>query len=187
MDLASSHGSDRLLESVCDAACDLFGATYVTLGIVDRDDRTVRRFVTCGSETAGWIKTGDAVSGILETVITERRTMRGDNPGGDAASLQLPVGHPEVQAFLAAPIASRAHVYGWICLVGNEGRTFTEDDEPMVMALAGQVGRIYELEYEILERSRRSRPCVMSGTGPSDTWTPPKSSCWPSISTGGSP
>ena len=55
--------------------------------------------------------------------------------------------HPEVQAFLAAPIASPAHVYGWICLVGNEGRTFTEDDEHLVMALSGQVGRIYENGY----------------------------------------
>ena len=61
---------------------------------------------------------------------------------------------PEVQAFLAAPIASPAHVYGWICLVGNEGRTFTEDDEQLVMALSGQVGRIYELEHEILERKQ---------------------------------
>ena len=71
-------------------------------------------------------------------------------------------------AFLAAPIASPAHVYGWICLVGNEGRSFTEDDEHLVMALSGQVGRIYEngyffgvaqkrteeLEHEIFERRR---------------------------------
>ena len=61
--------------------------------------------------------------------------------------LQLPSLHPEIQAFLAAPIASPAHVYGWICLVGNEGRTFTEDDEHLVMALSGQVGRIYENGY----------------------------------------
>ena len=75
----------------------------------------------------------------------------------------LPVHHPDVQAFLAAPIASRARVYGWICLVGNEGRMFTADDEPLVMALAGQVGRIYELEYQIASVTRRSRRCGTSG------------------------
>ena len=91
-----------------------------------------------------WIETGDAVPGILGTVVAERRTVRGDNPGGDPASLQLPPLHPEVQSFLAAPIASPAHVYGWICLVGNEGTAFTEDDEHLVMALSAQVGRIYE-------------------------------------------
>jgi PAS domain S-box-containing protein len=55
-----------------------------------------------------------------------------------------------------------------MCLVSNEGTTFTEDDEQLVMALSGQVGRIYEngyfysvaqkrtaeLEYEILERQK---------------------------------
>jgi PAS domain S-box-containing protein len=154
LDLASTRDADRLLQSVCAAAHDLFGATYVTLGILDRNDRTLRRFFTCGLDAARWIKTGDAVPGMLGTVVAERRTLRGDNPGGDPAGLQLPSLHPEVQAFLAVPIASQAHVYGWICLVGNEGRTFTEDDEDLVVALAGQVGRIYELEYEILEREQ---------------------------------
>ena len=105
---------------------------------------------------------------MLGTVVSERRTLRGDNPGGDPARLQLPPRHPEIRAFLAAPIASPAHVYGWICLVGNEGRTFTEDDEHLIKALSGQVGRIYEngyffgvakkrteeLEHEIFERRR---------------------------------
>ena len=76
--------------------------------------------------------------------------------------------HPEVQAFLAAPIASPAHVYGWICLVGNEGRTFTEDDEAPGHGAVG-TGRPHlrerlfhavaqkraeELEHEILERKQ---------------------------------
>jgi PAS domain S-box-containing protein len=152
LELASKRDSDRLLQSVCTAACDLFGATYVTLGILDPNDRTVRRFVTCGTDAESWIKTGDTVPGVLGAVVAERRTLRGDNPGGDPAGLQLPPLHPEVQAFLAAPIASPAQVYGWICLVGNEGRSFSEDDEDLVMALSGQVGRIYELEHEILER-----------------------------------
>jgi PAS domain S-box-containing protein len=78
--------------------------------------------------------------------------MRGENPGGDPASLQLPWLEPEVQNYLIAPLASPSHVYGWICLVGNDGTTFTDEDENLVMALAGQVGRIYALEHEILER-----------------------------------
>jgi PAS domain S-box-containing protein len=158
LELASERDADRLLQIVCEAARDLFGATYVTLGILDRNDRTVQRSLTCGPDStcgagaAKWIKAGDAVPGILETVVAERRTLRGHNPDGDPASLQLPLLHPAVEAFLAAPIASPARVYGWICLVGNEGRTFSEDDEHLVTALSGQVGRIYELEHEIVER-----------------------------------
>jgi len=165
LELASERDSDRLLGSVCEDARDLFGATYATLGIVDRADQTVRRFVTCGVEAADWIRVGDRVSGILGTVVAERRTVR----GGDAATEPaFPPLHPEARAFLAAPIASPGRVYGWICVVSNEGRRFTGDDEHMVMALAGQVGRVYEnrhvyamarkradeLEHEIVEREQ---------------------------------
>jgi len=154
LELTSERDADRLLQRVAVAARDLFAATYVTLGILDRSNRTVRHCVTHGVDAASWINIGDMVSGILGTVVAERRTMRGDNPGGDPAGLRLPTLHPEVQSYLAAPVASPAHVHGWICLVGNEGRTFTEDDEDMVLALAGQLGRKYELEHEIFERKQ---------------------------------
>ena len=147
---------------------------------------------------ADWIKTGDAGpgdprDGRRRAADVARRQSR--RRSGQPAAPAL---HPEVQAFLAAPIASPAHVYGWICLVGNEGRTFTEDDEHLVMALSGQVGRIYENGYfsrrEAAESSntrsssanRRSRRCATSGTGRSDTWTRPKSSCSRWTWTGGS-
>ena len=146
LELASETDSERLLLNVCVAARDLFGATYVTLGILDRHDGTLVRVVTDGTD-AEWIKVGDSVPGILGTAVSERRTLRGENVGGDPVGLQLPSDHPKIHTFLVAPIASRAHAYGWICLVANEHKAFTEDDEQLVLALAGQVGRIYENEY----------------------------------------
>ena len=154
LEIASERDSDRLLRKVCVAGRDLIGASYATLGIVDPNDRTVQRCVSSGSRVPLGIKTGGAVPGFLGTVVAERRTLRGDNPGGDPARLRLPRRHPKVGAYLAAPIASPAHVYGWLCLVGNEGREFAEDDEQLVTALSYQVGRIYELEREILERKQ---------------------------------
>jgi PAS domain S-box-containing protein len=147
LELASERDVDRLLQNVCLVACDLFGATYITLGIVAPNAQTVERFVTYGTDAVYWIKSGDAVSGILRSVVTGRRTLRGENPAGDPAGLDLPALHPQIHAYLAAPIASPAHVYGWICLVGNDGKTFTEDDEQLARALSGQVGRIYENVY----------------------------------------
>ena len=149
-----------------------FGATYVTLGLVDPGDRKVLRAVTCGTDArcgvgiATWFESGGAVPGVLGQVVAERRAVRAGNPGGDPATLQLPPLHPDVQAFLAVPFVSPAHVYGWICLVANEGTAFTEEDEHLVKALSAQVGRMYEnlafstaavgraeaLEHEILER-----------------------------------
>jgi PAS domain S-box-containing protein len=168
LELGSERDPNRLLQRVSVAARDLFGATYVTVGILDRIDRTLDRVIVDGADAAHWIQPGDAVPGILGVVVAERRTLRGENPGGDPIRLQLPVLHPDIRAFLAAPIVSPAHVYGWICLVGNEGRTFTEDDEHLVMALSGQVGRIHEngyfhavarkraeeLQHEIIERTQ---------------------------------
>ena len=114
LEAASERDSDRLIQRACMAARDLFSASYVTLGILDPSGRTVQRFLTCGASAADWIKAGDGVPGILGTVVAGRRAWRGDNPGGDPARLQLPLLHPEVQAFLAAPLASPTHVYGWI-------------------------------------------------------------------------
>ena len=154
LEFSSEGDTDRRLQSVCASACDLFGATYVSLGILERDGRVVQRVVTCGMEAPAWLRTGDEVPALLAPVVAERRTLRSDPDGGGPAAPQLPALHSPVQAFLAVPIASAAHVYGWICLVGNDGRAFTDDDEQLVMALAGQVGRICELEHEILERKQ---------------------------------
>jgi PAS domain S-box-containing protein len=147
LELASERNADRLLERVCVAARELFGATYVTLGILDLEHRTVQHLVTSGVPAADWIAIGDSISGILGTVVAERRTVRGDNPGGHPDRLPPPARRPGIQTFLAAPVASPARVHGWICLVGNEGRTFTQEDEDLVTALSGQVGRIYENSY----------------------------------------
>ena len=161
-----------MLQRLCVAARELFGANYLTLGILNRADRTVWRLLVCGVDAtcqtrgADWLAIGDSVPGILASVLDERRTLRGANPGGDPARLDLPAGHPAIDAFLAAPLSSPTQVYGWLCLVQNDGRSFTDDDEQMLTALAGTVGRIYEngalvaiarkrsedLEREIVER-----------------------------------
>jgi len=144
LEFASERDPDRLLQNVCAATHDLFGATYVTLGIVDTDSRAVQRVVASGVEIERLPQPGDAVQGILASIVADRRSFRVENPNGDLAVFDLPSSHPEARTLLAAPIASPTQVYGWICLVGNEGRSFTEDDEQLVTALAGQVGRIYE-------------------------------------------
>ncbi|MBK5299089.1 MAG: response regulator [Vicinamibacteria bacterium] len=179
LELASEKDPGRLLQSVCAAARELFSATYVTVGLLDPNDRTVQRLLCLGADAPGWVAAGDSLPGILATAVTERRTLRGDNPGGDPARLLLPALHPEIQAFLAAPFASPVHVYGWICLVGNEGNAFTEDDEQLVTALAGQVGRVYEsialcaaaqhraddLQHEVLERKQAETALAAAGVG----------------------
>ena len=154
VDLASEGDTDRRLQNVCSSARELVGATYATIGIIDRNRRSLDRLISCEPDTADWIAAGDSVPGILGRTVAEGRTFRGNNPGGDPARVGLPSAHPKIQEFLTAPIASGAHVFGWICLVDNNGRPFTDDDEHLITVLAGQVGRIYELEYQVRERKQ---------------------------------
>lgn len=147
LDFAAEQDVDRLLAMVCVDSRDLFAATSVTLGIVDRSGQVVERLVTCDASAAGGLKAGDAVAGVHRTVVAERRTIRGHDPGGESVGPAGPGGAAKPRAFLIAPIASGAHVHGWVALAANEGRTFTDDDESLLVALGGLVGRTYEIGH----------------------------------------
>ena len=163
LDFASQRESDWRLRRLCLAVQDLFCATYVTIGRLGRDDRRVERIIASDTDATSWIAAGEAVSGIFRTVVDERRPMRGIVPGeGRGLALGFPPSHPEVQAFLIVPIASPSHAYGWICLVGNEGLAFDDEQQHQLLSLAGHVGRIYELEHEIAERRQAEAALLAS-------------------------
>ncbi|MDZ7768326.1 MAG: response regulator [Woeseiaceae bacterium] len=152
LDFASQRDSDHRLQRLCTAVHDLYCPTYVTLGLLERGEGSVDRVgrvVVSGVEAGPWIAEGNPLAGIFATVVRTHRAARGTSPDGEDA---FPGSHPAVKAYLIVPVASLARVYGWICLVGNEGVAFSEEEEQQLMALAGQVGRIYELEHQVSER-----------------------------------
>jgi len=152
LELSTKSNPTSLLMSVCASARDLFGATYATLGVVNPVDQRIRRLAPCGPDADRWISVGDPVPAAFAGVVTQRRTIRGSNPGGNPVAVGLPEHHPLIREHVVVPIASLSQVYGWLCLVRNEGPSYTEDDEQFLLALAGQLGRVYELEHEIHER-----------------------------------
>jgi PAS domain S-box-containing protein len=157
LELSFERDPVRLLQRACASVRELFAASYVTLGILESDGRTVRHCFTCAADACAvpggdWLTAGEVISGLLESIVDGRRVFRGENAGGFPAALQLPPRHPEIRAYIGVPIASGHDVYGWICVVNNDGAAFVEDDEYFVVNLAGQVGRIYGLAHEILER-----------------------------------
>jgi two-component system cell cycle sensor histidine kinase/response regulator CckA len=158
LELSFERDPVRLLHRACTSVCELFAASYVTLGILESDGRTVRHCFSCAPGGAcavpagDWLTAGEVISGLLESIVDGRRVIRGVNAGGSPAALQLPPRHPQIHAYLGVPIASGHDVYGWICVINNDGASFVEDDEYFVVNLAGQVGRIYGLAHEILER-----------------------------------
>ena len=150
LDFASRRDSDRRLRRLCMAALDLFGATHVTVGLLDLEDKRVRRVADYGADSTPWVVEGDVLTGILADTVERRRPVRGNMPSSDN------------EAFLVVPVASPAHVYGWICLVASERSAFTDEEESQLLALAGQVGRIYELEHEIAERQQAEHALKLS-------------------------
>ena len=168
LELAGERDAVQLLRSVSVSARELFRATYVTLGTVEPVSGIVNEVVMCGIDPGDWLASGKPPPGVLKDVVSARRTVRGRNLGGAPGTLGLSHDHPAVQAYVIAPISSPINVYGWLCLVGNEGQEFTEEDEQLAVALSGQVGRIYEngyfyriaqrraeqLEREVIERQR---------------------------------
>lgn len=147
VELASERDPQRLLETVCHDALELFGAVSATLGILRRDGSGMERVVGRGVAAEGWLAPGTPLPHALAPVVDARRTLRGGEPAGGGAALGLPPGHPAVRAWLAAPVASPSQAYGWLCLARHEAVLFTDDDEALLTALAGQVGRIYENGY----------------------------------------
>ena len=95
---------------MCVALRDLFGATYVTLGLVDPDDRRVLRAVTCGTDAscgvgvATWFEIGGAVPGVLSRSSPSAGRCVPAILAAIPPTLRLPPLHPEVRAFLAVPL-----------------------------------------------------------------------------------
>src|SRR5665811_1301305 len=73
-------------------------------GLSSTREETLQRFFTCGTEAASgsgaepWIEIGDSISGILRSVVLDRKTVHLENPGGDPKRIHLPPLHPEAQS-----------------------------------------------------------------------------------------
>jgi two-component system cell cycle sensor histidine kinase/response regulator CckA len=171
LQLASEHHPDRLLEALCHTARELTGARYAVVGMLGEDKQMLQRLFTSGmdTKTAAHFDAPWSRQGLLGTLLVQPRTCRRAALPGDPLAVGLPSYHPPVHSLLAAPIASPARVYGWLCLTNKLGtEEFSAADEQLTGILAALVGRIYEsarlyidaqshaleLEEEIAERRR---------------------------------
>ncbi len=147
MRLASEHDPETLLESVCRGARDLIGAKYAVLAVREKGDSSSIFSTTSGLEPAVTaalppVRIDDGALGVVQR---ERRPRRFALLNGDPRAIGLPTGFPPMRSSLIAPITSVEKIYGWICLAEKLGdEAFSDDDEGLLVALAGQVGRIYE-------------------------------------------
>ncbi len=171
LQLASERDPQQLLGNFCAAARKIIGAKYAAVGVLEKEDRSLRYLFASGMspETAARLGATQARVAVPEEVLSERQARRLRALPGDPQAVGLPHEHPPVHSFLGAPIASPDQIFGWLCLSDKIGAVeFSEEDEALARILAAQVGRVYEngslyaevrrtvkrLEAEVAKRER---------------------------------
>jgi signal transduction histidine kinase len=136
--LVAELDPEVVLRRVLEVACELTGARYAALGVLDSDRRELERFVTRGIDekverTIGKLPRGRGVLGLL---IEEPRPLRLANVGDHPRSYGFPPGHPPMTSFLGVPVVIRGRAWGNLYLTEKAGGDFDEADEQSAVILA---------------------------------------------------
>lgn len=132
-----------LLRRIVEVACDLVGAEYGALGVLDSKERRIVQFVTVGiSDTVaaqiGHYPTGQGILGLL---IDQPEPIRLEELSAHPVSVGFPPRHPPMHSFIGVPIRIRDEIYGDIYLAEKFGEGgFTELDLDVVETLAIAAG-----------------------------------------------
>lgn len=144
------------LRRIVQAAVDLVDATYGALGVLDSEGRVVD-FVHVGiapdiADKIGKLPEGRGILGLLTDHPVPIRLERiADHP----KAVGFPNNHPSMESFLGVPVRVRGEVFGNLYLTEKrDGKSFTNDDERTVMALAAAAAVAIE-NSRLYERSRR--------------------------------
>jgi signal transduction histidine kinase len=163
---------DETLQAVVEAAARVTGAQYCALGVLG-PDRRISRFITTGltprqREQLGSLPTGRGILGVL---IDEARPLRLHKLSDDVRSVGFPPNHPPMDSFLGVPVEGRGGVFGNLYLTEAADGDFTEEDERIVLLLAGMAAvaienaRLYQDATEQAEQARRAAHARVALTG----------------------
>jgi len=137
--LVAEHELAAVLDQLLEVACDLTGARYAALGVMDEKREQLADFITRGIDAAEARVIGDLPRGrgVLGQLISNPRPLRLDDVGGHPLSYGFPPGHPPMHSFLGVPILIRGEAWGNIYLTEKAaGVPFTETDEETAVVLA---------------------------------------------------
>jgi signal transduction histidine kinase len=132
-----------VLRRVVTEACEITGAQYGALGVMNERRDALDRFITTGidDETHRAIGELPRGRGVLGVLITDPRPLRLANVGSHPRSYGFPPSHPPMTTFLGVPILIRGEAYGNLYLTEKAGgRQFDEVDEEAVGILADVAG-----------------------------------------------
>jgi len=153
----------------------LLHAKYAAFAVIE--DTKITKFLHDGmtGEEVKRMKKCPPMSGLIETLIRERKTIRVSDIRSDLRFRGFPDGHTDMDTFLGTPIIFRDTMLGIIYISGKTtGGAFTEQDEEIFESMAAHAAvavnnaRLYEqikrfneeLEDMIRERTRELEEAV---------------------------
>jgi signal transduction histidine kinase len=141
--LGSELRVPTVLRRIVEAACELVGARYGALGVLDERREGLTEFITVGVsarqiEHIGSLPRGHGILGLL---IVDPRPLRLSNLNEHPERYGFPAHHPPMTSFLGVPVLARGEVFGNLYLTDKRGgEGFTQDDEDLIVALAAAAG-----------------------------------------------
>ncbi|MGH2943505.1 MAG: GAF domain-containing protein [Solirubrobacteraceae bacterium] len=151
--LLSQLDLEAVLDQVLETACDITGARYAALGVLDSDRRELERFITRGIDAQTHRSIGDLPRGrgILGVLIDDPQPLRIPSVGEHPKSYGFPPGHPPMGSFLGVPVLVRGQAWGNLYLTEKQGTAeFDAADEESALILAAwtaiaiENARLYE-------------------------------------------
>ena len=158
-DIVSELDLESLLQRVLATACELTGARYAALGVLDEDRQELERFIARGIDDETRNEIGDLPRGrgVLGVLIEHPEPLRLADVGSHASSYGFPPGHPAMTTFLGVPVLIRGEAWGNLYLTEKDDGPFTEADEEATFLLAAWAGiaienaRLYDRERQRAE------------------------------------
>jgi signal transduction histidine kinase len=136
--LVAELDPELIFRQVLEVACDLTGARYAALGVLDEDRHELERFITHGIDDEARRAIGNLPRGrgVLGLLIERPRALRLSDVGHHPRSYGFPPGHPPMTNFLGVPVMIRGHAWGNLYLTEKNGGEFDEADEQSAVILA---------------------------------------------------
>lgn len=136
--LVAELDPEVIFRQVLEVACQLTGARYAALGVLDEDRHELERFITHGIDEEARRAIGNLPRGrgVLGLLIEQPRPLRLGDVGHHPRSYGFPPGHPPMTNFLGVPVLIRGHAWGNLYLTEKGSGDFDEADEQSAMILA---------------------------------------------------
>jgi signal transduction histidine kinase len=141
--VVSERDLDSVLQRVVEEACEITGAQYGALGVMNDAGDGLDRFITTGIDQETHAAIGDLPRGrgVLGVLISDSRPLRLSNVDSHPRSYGFPPGHPPMNTFLGVPILIRGEAYGNVYLTEKAGgQDFEAVDEEAIGLLADIAG-----------------------------------------------